>query len=74
MNLDFWSSFKDFIYEIYPPFWDAVVAFLGKYAVEVLSAYFASIILLVVIVVMSVRRSRRVRAQLTAVEARKDKS
>ena len=45
---------------------------LGKYATEVLAAYGVSIVLLVVIVALSVRRSRRVAAQLKQVEARKD--
>lgn len=44
---------------------------LGTYAVEVLSAYGVSIVLLVVIVAMSIARSRRVRAQLDEVEARR---
>lgn len=47
---------------------------LGKYAFEVLAAYGVSIALLVAIVVMSLRRSRRVRAQLEAIEARKDRA
>lgn len=42
---------------------------LGKYAFEVLAAYGVSIVLLVGIVVLSVRRSRKVQAQLKAVEA-----
>ncbi|MBU2993745.1 heme exporter protein CcmD [Octadecabacter sp. 1_MG-2023] len=45
---------------------------LGDYATEVLAAYGASIGLLVVIVLLSMRRSRKMRAQLDAVEARKD--
>lgn len=44
---------------------------LGKYATEVLAAYGVSIALLVVIVALSLRRSRRVAAQLAEVEARK---
>ena len=44
---------------------------LGAYAVEVLSAYGLSIALLLGIVVVSLRRSRRVRADLAAVEARR---
>lgn len=44
---------------------------LGKYATEVLAAYGVSIALLVIIVGMSIRRSRRVRAALEAVEAQK---
>lgn len=42
---------------------------LGKYATEVLAAYGVSITLLVVIVALSVRRARKVRAQLAEVEA-----
>lgn len=45
---------------------------LGKYAVEVLAAYGVSIALLVILVVASVRRSRKVAAQLEAVEARRE--
>ncbi|MCF2872193.1 heme exporter protein CcmD [Octadecabacter sp. G9-8] len=45
---------------------------LGKYAVEVLTAYGVSIALLVLIVGLSVQRSRKVRAQLADVEARRD--
>ncbi|WP_375280989.1 heme exporter protein CcmD [Pseudooctadecabacter sp.] len=44
---------------------------LGKYATEVLLAYGVSIGLLVVIVALSMRRARKVRAQLEQVEARK---
>ncbi|WP_296417322.1 heme exporter protein CcmD [Pseudooctadecabacter sp.] len=44
---------------------------LGKYATEVLLAYGVSIGLLVVIVALSMRRARKVRAQLDQVEARK---
>ena len=42
---------------------------LGKYAVTVLSAYGASIFLLVGLVVISVAKGRRVRAQMNDVEA-----
>ena len=45
---------------------------LGAYATEVLAAYGLSIFLLVVIIAMSMRRSRKLRAQLAAVEARKE--
>lgn len=45
---------------------------LGKYAVEVLSAYAVSIVLLVVIVVQSFRRARRARLDLERVEGRRD--
>ena len=41
---------------------------LGKYAVEVLSAYAASIAVLVVLVGLSVRRSRRVKRMLEEIE------
>ncbi|MEQ9242730.1 heme exporter protein CcmD [Roseovarius indicus] len=41
---------------------------LGKYAETVLSAYAVSIVLLVVLVALSLRRSRKVKAQLEAVE------
>lgn len=43
---------------------------LGKYAVEVLSSYGVSLGLLAVLVVASVLRARRVKAQLDEVEAR----
>lgn len=42
---------------------------LGKYVVEVLAAYGVSISLLVGLVAVSVRRSRKVQVQLAAVEA-----
>lgn len=74
MNLDYWRSIKGFFYEIYPPFFDAIAAFLGDYAMEVMAAYCVSIILLLSIVLMSVRRSRRVLAQLTTVEALRKRS
>lgn len=44
---------------------------LGAYATEVLLAYGVSIALLVLSVFTSVRRSRKVKAQLAAVELRK---
>lgn len=47
---------------------------LGKYAVEVLAAYGVSMCLLVGLVVMSVGRSRKVRARLAAVEAAREQS
>jgi heme exporter protein D len=47
---------------------------LGKYAVEVLAAYGASIALLVGVIVVSLRRSRKVRAQLAEVEVRRERS
>jgi heme exporter protein D len=43
---------------------------LGKYAYAVLSAYGASIVLLVGLVVISVVKGRRVRKQMQDVEAR----
>ncbi|MDK3074138.1 heme exporter protein CcmD [Sedimentitalea sp. JM2-8] len=43
---------------------------LGKYADAVLSAYAASILLLVLLVLVSLWRGRRMRAELTAVENR----
>jgi heme exporter protein D len=45
---------------------------LTDYVVEVLSAYAVSILLLVVIIALSVRRSRKVRRQLDAVETRRE--
>ncbi|MCF2903497.1 heme exporter protein CcmD [Octadecabacter sp. CECT 8868] len=45
---------------------------LGEYGTEVLTAYGVSIGLLVAIIALSMRRSRKMRAQLDAVEARKD--
>ena len=41
---------------------------LGKYAFEVLTAYAASIAMLVVLVGLSVRRSRRVKRMLEEIE------
>lgn len=43
---------------------------LGKYADTVLSAYAASLLLLVVLVVMSIRRGRKVRREMESVEKR----
>ncbi|WP_412565878.1 heme exporter protein CcmD [Thalassobius sp. MITS945101] len=43
---------------------------LGKYAVEVLSSYGVSLGLLAVLVIASVLRARKVKAQLDEVEAR----
>lgn len=45
---------------------------LGKYSDTVLSAYGASILLLLGIVALTVWTGRRVRAELRDVEARKD--
>ena len=42
---------------------------LGKYAVEVLSAYAASLVLLVALLLLSVRRGRAARAALKEIEA-----
>ena len=47
---------------------------LGKYADAVLSAYGASIVLLVGLVVMSVVKGRRVRKQLQEIEARSEQN
>ncbi|MEQ9259063.1 MAG: heme exporter protein CcmD [Roseovarius sp.] len=41
---------------------------LGKYADTVLSAYAVSLVLLALLVVVSLRRSRRVKADLEAIE------
>ena len=43
---------------------------LGKYADAVLSAYAASIVLLVVIVAMTLVRGRKVRAEMDKIENR----
>ena len=45
---------------------------LGKYADAVLSAYAVSIVLLVAIVALSLWRGRKVRAEMDAVERRRD--
>ena len=46
---------------------------LGKYATEVLSAYGASLLLLALLIVLSLRRGRKARAalQLTEQEAKR---
>ncbi len=44
---------------------------LGKYADTVLSAYAASIVLLVLLVVITLIRGRRVRAEMDALEQRR---
>lgn len=62
-----------FFYNLYPPLWDAIGAFLGDFAAEVITAYVISLVLLLVMTLRSLRRSKRVRAQLAAVEARKDR-
>ncbi len=43
---------------------------LGKYADAVLSAYAASIVLLIVIVAMTLIRGRKVRAEMDTIENR----
>lgn len=45
---------------------------LGKYADTVLSAYIVSIVLLVVMVLLSLRASRKARAELEQVEGRRN--
>lgn len=47
---------------------------LGKYADTVLSAYAASIVLLVILVAMSLLRGRKVRAEMDALEKRMKKN
>lgn len=47
---------------------------MGKYAETVLSAYGASIALLILLVAISLWRGRRVRAELARVEARAGRS
>ncbi|MCE8009574.1 MAG: heme exporter protein CcmD [Aestuariivita sp.] len=47
---------------------------LGKYADAVLSAYAASIVLLVVLVVMTVLRGRKVRAEMARIEEQRSKN
>jgi heme exporter protein D len=44
---------------------------LGKYAVEVMSAYVVSLVLIVLLVVLSWRRARAVRARLREFERRR---
>ena len=44
---------------------------LGKYADTVLSAYAASLIIIVVLVVLSLRTSRKVLRELTEIEERR---
>lgn len=46
---------------------------LGKYAVEVLSAYAVTIVLIVALIGVSLYRARQVRASLREVEARQEK-
>lgn len=47
---------------------------LGQFAMPVLASYGVSIALLIAIVALSWRRSRKVRAQLAAVEARRKRA
>lgn len=43
---------------------------LGKYADAVLSAYAVSLLLIALLVIVTLRRGRRVRAELSDIEAR----
>ncbi|MQQ06873.1 heme exporter protein CcmD [Epibacterium sp. SM1979] len=43
---------------------------LGKYADTVLSAYAVSLLMLVALVVLSIRRGRKVRAEMEMIEER----
>lgn len=45
---------------------------LGKYAIPVLSAYGVSLVLIVGLVMLSIRRSKKARAELEKVEGRKN--
>ena len=45
---------------------------LGKYATEVISAYGVSLLLLAGLVLLSLRKGRRARADLARIEAKKD--
>lgn len=45
---------------------------LGKYSDTVLSSYIVSIVLLVVLVTLSIRASRKARAELQKVEGRRN--
>lgn len=47
---------------------------LGKYAFEVLSSYGVTLVLLAVLVLVSLRRARSVRAALDEVETRKTRN
>jgi len=47
---------------------------LGRYATEVLSAYGLSIALLLLLVLFSIWKARRVRAQLDEVESRRERA
>ena len=46
---------------------------LGKYADTVISSYVASLLLLALLVVLSIRRGRKVRAEMQALEKRMSK-
>jgi heme exporter protein D len=45
---------------------------LGKYAAEVLAAYAASLVMLAALVLLTLRKGRRARAELARIEDRKD--
>ncbi len=45
---------------------------LGKYAAEVLAAYGASLALIAGLILLSLRKGRRARAELARIEAQKD--
>ncbi|MCX8226548.1 MAG: heme exporter protein CcmD [Sulfitobacter sp.] len=45
---------------------------LGKYAAEVLAAYGASLALIGGLILLSLRKGRRARAELARIEAQKD--
>ena len=47
---------------------------LGKYGTVVLSAYGITIILILALTILSLRRARKTRAQLAALEARRKKN
>lgn len=47
---------------------------LGKYAITVLSSYAVSLILLALLVAFSIRRARKVRAELERIEERQKKN
>ena len=47
---------------------------LGKYAFEVLGSYGATLVLLTIIVLVSLRRARKVRAALEEVESRSSRN
>ncbi len=47
---------------------------LGKYAEAVLSSYAVSLLLILALVVLSIRRSRKVKAELDEIETRRRKN